>query len=237
MKNSERVGIAGKTLLVAGALVLAGVGTAHATPSDAQKCAGAKMLATAKYAKCRLGADKKAEVAAEAPDYTKCNEKQLAAWGKAEAKYGAQCPTSGDQATAQSDVTAMTTCLAGNLSTTGSPVGVQVECVACPVGSIAVNGVCWLLSGMGDSCNAACGLAGMAYDLQTETWAGPASNTIAHCAFLLDELGEDNAWLTQLQFGSGPADLGCAVSGQRNLSATATAQGANSFYRRVCACN
>lgn len=235
--RSETVRMTGTTLLVASALVVAGIGAAHAAPSDAQKCAAAKMLATAKYAKCRLGADKKAETSGDAPDYTKCNEKHLAAWTKAETKYPGQCPTSGDQAMAQSDVTAVTTCLSGNLSTTGSPVGVQVECVSCPVGSIGVNGVCWLIGNLGDSCNAACGLAGMAYDLQTETWAGPASNTISHCAFLLDELGEDFAWLTSITFGSGPADLGCAVSSQRIISATATAQGANSFFRRLCACH
>jgi len=235
--RTDRVRTTGTTVLVTGALVLGWIGTTHAAASDAQKCAGAKMLATAKYAKCRLGADKKAEVSGDAPDYTKCNEKQLTAWAKAEAKYGAQCPTSGDQATAQSDVTAVTTCLAGNLSATGAPAGVQVECVSCPIGSIAVNGVCWLFSAAGDSCNAACALAGMVYDLQTDTWAGSASNTIAHCAYLLDELGDDFAWLTQLNFGSGPADLGCAVGGQRVLSATTTAQGADSSFRRVCACH
>jgi hypothetical protein len=193
------------------------------------------MQAAAKYAKCRLGADKKAELNAEPADYTKCDERQAIGWAKIETKYGAQCPTSGDQSSVQSDVAAMTACLAGNFSTTGEQVDTQVNCVACPVDGVVVNNACWILSVPGDSCNAACALKGMLYDNQTETFAGAASGTLGHCAFILDELGAPQEYAAY-DFGSGIPDIGCAAFAQRIVGATATAQGNATNYQRACAC-
>ena len=79
------------------------VALAGATP--AEKCEAAKLNAAGKYGACRLGAEKKAVLKAIAPDYTKCDAKYATAWGKAETKYGGACPSSGDQAPIQGQVT------------------------------------------------------------------------------------------------------------------------------------
>ena len=79
------------------------VALAAATP--AEKCEAAKLSAAGKYGACRLGAEKKAVLKAIAPDYTKCDAKYTTAWGKAETKYGGACPSSGDQAAIQTQVT------------------------------------------------------------------------------------------------------------------------------------
>lgn len=230
--------ITAAVMLITGAVVLGTSGTAGAVGTDAQKCAGAKMNAAAKYAKCRLGADKKAEVNAEPADYTKCDEKHLEGWAKIEAKYGAQCPTSGDDSGVQSDIAAMTECLTENLSTTGTTVATQVECVACPVGGVVLDGTCWVLGDAGDSCTAACGLEGMTYDdAETNAFAGP-SGGIGHCYYLLDLFGAGNGSTTWHAAGSGPPNCGCSYDANgRWVSGTATAQCAFAGVQRVCACN
>jgi len=97
-------------------LLLAGTATAA---TDAQKCAAAKLKAAGKYAACRLGADAKAESSGLAADYSKCDAARQASWTKTEAKYGSACPTSGDDATVQGDVTELSECLDSSL--TGTP--------------------------------------------------------------------------------------------------------------------
>ncbi len=96
-------------------------GAAQATPTASQKCESAKLKVTGKYAACRLRADGKSVTKAVAADYTKCDAKQLKAWAKLETKFGAACPTTGDQAGIQTDVTELTACLFTDLS--GMPAG------------------------------------------------------------------------------------------------------------------
>lgn len=65
-------------------------------PSAAQKCASAKISATGKYSLCRLQAEAKAEKTGNVVGFNKCAAKHTDAFVKAEAKYGAECPTTGD---------------------------------------------------------------------------------------------------------------------------------------------
>jgi len=107
-----------KWLYLATVLLGAGMlqaGTARAQATDAEKCAAAKMKSAGKYSACRLKADAKAEGTATVADYSKCETKQSAIWTKIEAKFGSDCPTSGDQAAIQAAVTSVTECLAADL--------------------------------------------------------------------------------------------------------------------------
>jgi len=224
-------------VLLSGMSMLGWIGKAEAAGTDAQKCAAAKMLAASKYAACRLGADKKAELTNEPADYTKCDAKQQTAWEKAETKYGAQCPTSGDQASVGNAVTAVTTCLAGSVSTSGAAGAMQLDCIPCGDGGVILNGTCWVLGAPGDSCTAACALEGMAYDAAADAYTWP-SNGMGRCAYLMDLLGVPNS--TQwFPVGMGPPQCGCsAYSTQRYLGPDPiTAQCAFSGLQRVCACS
>ena len=87
------------------ALAALWAGAAAAKPTDAQKCEAAKDKAAGKYSACRLQADAKGLLKALPPDYTKCDAKQLAAWTKAENKYGGACPSSGDQGAIKTQAT------------------------------------------------------------------------------------------------------------------------------------
>jgi hypothetical protein len=95
-------------LFLLGASIVAWIGTAQAT-TDQEKCVAGKIAAAGKYAACRTNADKKAELSAMPADYIKCDAKQLAAWTKIEAKYTTSCPTSGEQAAVQTELSDVTT--------------------------------------------------------------------------------------------------------------------------------
>jgi hypothetical protein len=227
-----RITIAAAVLTVG--VILGTIEKAEAA-TDAQKCAGAKMNAAAKYAACRLGADKKGELNAEPADYTKCDAKQATGWAKIETKYGVQCPTSGDQSGVQSDVAAMATCLAGNVSSTGTPVAVQVDCLPCPVDGVVLDGACWILELRATPARRPA-LEGMSYDdALTNSYAGPTDG-IGHCYFLLDQFGAGggNTWHAA---GQGPPNCGCSYDGGRWVPGLATPQCAFAGVRRVCACN
>jgi hypothetical protein len=76
-----------------------------AGPTPAQKCESTKLKHAGKYDFCRMKADSKAVKKAEAADYTKCDEQIAKKFGKADSKWGMECPTSGDDADIQSQVT------------------------------------------------------------------------------------------------------------------------------------
>ncbi len=102
------------------AIVLAlGASAGANAASDAVKCTTAKLKTTAKHAACRLQADATAESSGKPVSYAKCDTKQAAGFAKADDAYGAACLTTGDQATAQTDVNDFTTCLVDRL--TGAP--------------------------------------------------------------------------------------------------------------------
>jgi len=99
------------TLGLALAINLLAVGTAAAGPTAAEKCSAAKIKEAGKYGFCRLKAESKAIKKGEAPDYSKCDSKFPQQWMKAETKAGGECPTSGDEAAIQAQVTAHTDAL------------------------------------------------------------------------------------------------------------------------------
>ena len=87
------------------ALVVTTMGQpAMGAPTAAEKCASAKISATGKYSLCRLQAEARAEKTGKLIGFNKCSAKHTDAFGKAEAKYGAECPTIGDASAIQVDV-------------------------------------------------------------------------------------------------------------------------------------
>ncbi len=217
--------------VIAAFVVVAGSGPARAA-TNGEKCAAAKMKAAAKYASCRLSADAKSTATGDPVDYTKCLTSQSASWGKIEAKYGVECLTSGDETSVETDITDATGCLAGLLSgDEGSCTFVQDP--PCAMGGQVVDGVCWVLGAFNDSCNAACGLAGMTYSSLTETIAGYPGN-LSSCLGVASHFGVTVGG----SFGlGGPPDTGCATTGSALYLATSvTAFGSYSGFRRFCAC-
>lgn len=74
---------------------------AHAGPTNAQKCEAKKVQEATKYKYCRGKAIAKGIKKNEAPDFSKCDMNYSKHWQNAETKYGAECPTLGDEATIQ----------------------------------------------------------------------------------------------------------------------------------------
>lgn len=202
------------------AFTVLAVGNGNAA-TNGEKCAAAKMKVAGKYTACRLSIDSKAESEGESPDYTKCDSAQAAGWQKIEDKYGVECLTSGDQASVQNDLTNASNCVSGVLAGNGGSCTVSAN-PPCAPGGVIAYGTCWLLGAAGDSCNAACGLAGMQFDNATLTNIGDANN-LARCLNVLDLLGFQKGGSFQVQ---GPPNVGCPVSGTTPFhSGTVTAQG------------
>lgn len=222
--------------VVAGS-VLVGVGVSAAA-GDAEKCAGAKMKTAGKYVACRLGADAKAESTGLPADYAKCDAGQAAAWAKLETKYGAACPTSGDQTDVQTNLADVTSCVSGDLAGSTGTCHVTTTAVTCPPDGVVHNGVCWVLGAGGLSCTNACLDAGLLYDNQTLTYAGSGAGTVGHCAFLQDELGAPGAM--SIGIGGPPGGMGCWNTGATRLLAMSDPTTDQAYYmggRRVCACH
>lgn len=223
--------------LVVGVSVVGWIATAHAAATDQQKCAAAKIAAAAKYAACRAGADKKAELTEATADYTKCDQKQLDAWTKIEGKYGARCLTSGDQAAVKTEISAVTACLVDRLAPAGVTPSIQVECVPCPAGGVVVDGTCWILGAAGDSCTAVCAQHDMAYDDKTDTYLSTTGGAMGRCLFVMEQFGHPYTSSSDFMRGVPNMGLGCAYSGTRAyLTGTATAQGSYAGYQRACGC-
>jgi len=109
MENCRSWGIA------VAALMLVWTGSAAAATS-AQKCQADKLKRTGKYLFCRMKADAKAAKTGQPADYTTCDATLTDAFGAADAKYGADCPTGGDAADVQNWATAAADILARKLS-------------------------------------------------------------------------------------------------------------------------
>lgn len=213
--------------------LVAGAGRAEAA-TNGDKCAAAKMKAAAKYASCRLAADAKAKSTGDPVDYTKCNDGQSGSWTKIEDKYGVDCLTSGDQASVQGDLTDATQCVSSLLA------GQEGSCTftqnpPCAAGGLIVDGTCYVMGAGGDSCNAACGLAGMAYDDKTVTEVGNPGD-ISKCLNVVSKFGYPRGG----SFGiTGPPDTGCALSGGTfvYLTGSSTPTGSYPGFNRICACH
>lgn len=100
---------------VAIALCVLAVAQARAL-TDAEKCEAAKNKIAGKYAFCRQKAEAKAIKTGSTPDYSKCDSKYATKWLNADTSGGGMCPTSGDQTTMQSCITAHTAKVAAALN-------------------------------------------------------------------------------------------------------------------------
>jgi hypothetical protein len=103
----------------AAAMVLNVTTTRAADP--AVTCESGKLKEAGKYASCWLSAESKAVKTGTAADIGKCDSKLASKWSAIETKGAGMCPSQGDQAGVQSDVTGFSTCLAAKLG--GQSVG------------------------------------------------------------------------------------------------------------------
>jgi hypothetical protein len=116
----HRFGVA----VILAASVLLGTRVA-AAPDPAAKCEADKNSAAGRYAACLYAAQAKAvkaNPAAPAPDFSRCDAKLLAKWDKIETKGGEACPTTGDDTAIQALVGAQAATVAGALSGDGVPI-------------------------------------------------------------------------------------------------------------------
>lgn len=130
--------------------------TAGAAASNADKCSAAKMKVAAKYASCRMAVDAKAATSGATPDYTDCVTKQTSGFAKVEDKYGADCPTTGDHASVQSDLDEALDCVATGLGGTPGACDLQTATL-CGNGVVDPGEVCDQGAMNGGTCTSASG--------------------------------------------------------------------------------
>jgi hypothetical protein len=106
-----------------GCAVVAAVGSVpvRATAADlAVNCEALKLVAAANYASCRLKAERLAlKQGLPMPDFSFCDAKFADKMALAESKFGAACPTVGDAAAVQDEITAQAEILAEALAGNG----------------------------------------------------------------------------------------------------------------------
>jgi hypothetical protein len=90
--------------------------TAALAVDSAEKCQASKLKLAGKYGFCRLKAESKAIKTATPVDYSKCDAKFSGAWAVAETAGAGTCPTNGDEALQQSELTADARGMAWQLS-------------------------------------------------------------------------------------------------------------------------
>ena len=102
-----------------------------------------------------------------------------------------------------------------------------------------VDGVCWYLAPVGQSCDDACagGTRG-GYNAATLTYAG-SDGTNANCESVLDALGAPGTAVTDLAFNKGVGCFAYPVNSlrYRDTGAATTGAATYSVYSRACACN
>ena len=137
---------------------------ASALQTPAQKCQAGKNAAAGRYAQCRETAQKNFILYGNATKYAtaigKCEAKQAKTWTTLESRYGAACPTNGDQAGIQTDVTNFMTCLNADLGGTPGACDVtalQTDVNTCNAGTATAGNV---LSGKTFSSSAGLGVSG-----------------------------------------------------------------------------
>jgi hypothetical protein len=81
----------------------------------ATRCQAEKKKTAGKYWQCRLKTIAAADLRGQVPDFSKCEDRFSAKWALIEEKYGAQCPTAGDQATVKSQLDDCATGIDGTL--------------------------------------------------------------------------------------------------------------------------
>ena len=103
--TGEGTGVDGRLASLVGTLETA-LQTGSATGDAAIACAAAKLKAAGKKCDCVHKAQATAAVKGTTPDFTKCDAKLAATYGKAEDKGAGACPTTGDAETICDDVQA-----------------------------------------------------------------------------------------------------------------------------------
>lgn len=105
------------SIILIGLGLMLGVSTSIWALDPADKCEAAKVKEAAKLHFCRMKVESKAIKKGTLPDFSKCNSKYTTKWPLIETKAAGACPTDGDEATIQSQVTtdtdAIVTSLAG----------------------------------------------------------------------------------------------------------------------------
>lgn len=111
--------------LTALSILIVPISLAGAAPTDAEKCESGKLKEAGKYGFCRLKAESKGVKKAQAPDFTKCDEKFGNKWGKLEGKFASECPTLGDALTITDQATSYADSIASLLA--GTPEQARCE--------------------------------------------------------------------------------------------------------------
>jgi hypothetical protein len=202
------------------------VGAAEAAPTDAEKCAAGKQKEVGKYLACRQKAQAKATLRDEPADYSKCDEKLIAKVGKLDDKYGAECPTTGDEESL----------LAAGEFFTDEVMLLLGGADPCPGDGVLLGSNCWYLGAIGISCNQTCAQEGRVYSLWTTLLGSEAEITWA-CDWALSAL--------KVPFGraslSNRGGVGCSYSPDQDLRIAdpdpTTAEATYYNVRRVCACD
>src|SRR5689334_13526543 len=88
-----------------------------AAATSAEMCASSKLTAASRYATCRWHEARVSVLHGTATDLTACDQAYSDAWSAAEAKYGSQCPATGDELLLQQLLADYTSGVAGELLT------------------------------------------------------------------------------------------------------------------------
>lgn len=144
-----------KNMIRAAAMsALVAVAAAAHAASDADMCESTKLKASGKFTSCSLGTDAKAQTKGETPVYTKCDEAQGSTFGKAEAKYGLDCPSQSDASSVRTSLASIASCVSGNLG--GDAVNCSLgEESLCGNGVIDAGETCDQGAFAGESCGSA----------------------------------------------------------------------------------
>src|SRR5262245_3643948 len=209
------------------------------------KCAGGKIKAAGKKAKCLLDLEAKAAATGIAADPTKvqkCKSKLTSTFTKHEGKGG--CATSGDAQTIEDKVDTFVADVAAQLTQ------------ACPAAGISFAGNCWYF-GTGnspESCDDVCAAKGLTCNETATRDTAGSGGTLANCVAIVDLLHPAGAPHGQADndnttCGSPDLGIGCSefhggeLDGVVRTTApltTCAADGAGgscvSGRQRVCAC-
>jgi hypothetical protein len=91
------------------------VATVAVAADPATQCQAEKKKTAGKYSACRLKTIAVADLRGRVPDFGNCEEKFSKKWTAIELKYGAECPTYGDQAAIKSQLDTCATGVDGDL--------------------------------------------------------------------------------------------------------------------------
>jgi len=209
------------------------------------KCAGAKIKAAGKKAKCLLDLEAKAAetgIAADPTKVQKCKSKLTSTFTKLEGKGG--CATSGDAQAIEDKVDAFVADVAAELTE------------ACPASGVSFAGNCWYL-GTGnspESCDDVCAAKGLTCNETATRDTAGSGGTLANCGAIVDLLHPVGAPHAQSDIDLAICDspdlgIGCAdthsveAGGAHRTTAPLTTCAADgdggacvSGQQRVCAC-